>query len=197
MTVDRSDSLYRSVERTGAEVVVYGYRGIGFSSGTPDVMAFRDDSLRIYDAVAAANPRRKVVVFGFSLGTAMASSVASQRQLAGLILAGTIASARDEFPVYMRAAGVDPSITATLGPDADAVQAFDEVANVSRSKAPLLMLHGESNTLVPIAQGRKVFAASPSSEKQFVALTGIGHNGTAGAAESLRAVEMFLKKATS
>ena len=194
MTVDRADGLYRDLQRLGSEVVVYDYRGIGFSSGTPDVLAFRDDSLRVYDAVTAANPARKVVVFGFSLGTAMASYVASQRPLAGLILAGTIATAQDEFPVYMRAAGVDPSLSANLQPGQDAIQAFDEVANVSSSKAPLLMLHGEADTLVPITQGRKVYAASPASQKQFVALPGVGHNATAGSAESLRAVEAFLRK---
>ena len=194
MTVDRSDSLYRSLERLGAEVVAYDYRGIGFSSGQPDVLTFRQDSLHAYDAVVAAHPGRRVVVFGFSLGTAMASYVASQRPLAGLILAGTIASAIDEFPVYMRAAGVDPSLTANLQPGDDAIEAFNEVANVAKSKAPLLMLHGEADILVPITQGRKVFSASPSSEKQFVALPGISHNGTAGAAQSLRAVGDFLHR---
>lgn len=197
MTVDRSDSLYSSFQRLGAEVVVYDYRGIGFSSGTPDVLTFRDDSVRAYDAVAAAHAGRKVVVFGFSLGTAMASYVASQRPLAGLILAGTIATAQDEYPVYMRAVGIDPSITANMQPGNDAVEAFNEVANVTNSKAPLLMLHGEADTLVPIAQGRKVFAASPSTEKKFVALPGVSHNGTAGSTESLRAVEGFLKRLTT
>lgn len=192
MTVDRSDSLYRSLERLGAEVVVYDYRGIGFSSGTPDVLTFREDSLRVYDAIAAANPGRKIIVYGFSLGTAMASYVASQRPVAGLILAGTIATATDEFPIYMHAAGVDASVAANLEPGNDAVQAFNEVQNVANSRAPLLMLHGEADTLVPIAQGRKVFAASPSPKKQFVALPGVGHNATAGSAESLRAVREFL-----
>ena len=146
----------------------------------------------MYDSVSAANPGRKVVVFGFSLGTAMASYVASQRPVAGLILAGTIASATDEFPVYMRAVGVDPSITASLQPGQDAIEAFNEVDNVARSKAPLLMLHGEADFLVPIEQGRKVFVASPSAEKQFIALPGVSHNATAGAAESLHAVGKFL-----
>ena len=194
MTVDRSDSLYRALQHTGAEVLVYDYRGIGFSSGTPDVMSFREDSLRLFDAAVAANPGRRIVVFGFSLGTAMASYVASQRPVAGLILAGTIATAADEFPIYMHVVGIDPSVTATLQPGNDAVEAFDEIANVQKSKAPLLMLHGEADALVPIAQGRKVFTASPAGEKRFVPLPGIGHNATAGSAESLHEVGEFLRR---
>lgn len=193
MTVDRSDALYRTLERTGAEVIVYDYRGIGFSSGTPDVMAFRQDALRLYDAVAAEHPGRKVVVYGFSLGTAMASFIASERPVAGLILAGTIATAGEEFPFYMRAIGLDPSLSANLELDPNAVEAFDEVANVSHSHAPLLVLHGEADSIVPVAQGREVFAASPSVEKRFVALPGVGHNGTPAAPASLGAVAGFLR----
>ncbi len=192
MTVDRSDPLYRSLVRAGGEVIVYDYRGIGFSAGAPDVMTFRQDSLHLYDAVTASHPGRRVVVFGFSLGTAMASYVASQRPLAGLILAGTIATAADEFPVYMRAAGYDPALTASVTPGSDAVEAFDEVDSVTKSRAPLLMLHGEADSLVPISQGRKVFAASPSATKRFVPLPGVTHNGTAGSAVSLAAIAQFL-----
>lgn len=192
MTVDRADQLYQLLERTGAEVIVYDYRGIGFSSGVPDVMAFREDSLRLYDAVSAAHPGRQLVVYGFSLGTAMASYVASERPVAGLILAGTIATATDEFPVYLRVIGADPSQTANLKPDANAVEAFDEVANVAKSSAPLLMLHGEADTLVPITQGRKVFAASPSQQKRFIALPGVRHAETVDAPASVNAVRQFL-----
>lgn len=194
MTVDRSDPLYRSLVHAGAEVIVYDYRGIGFSSGGPDVLTFRQDSLRLYDAVCAAHPGRQVVVFGFSLGTAMASFVASQRPVAGMILAGTIATAADEFPIYMRAAGFDSGMTANLAPAPDAVEAFDEVNNVAKSSAPLLMLHGEADVVVPIAQGRKVFAASPSLRKRFVPLPGTGHNATAGSVASLEAVGQFLAR---
>jgi alpha-beta hydrolase superfamily lysophospholipase len=192
MTVDRSDPLYRSLAQEGAEVMVYDYRGIGFSAGQPDMLAFREDSLRVYDAVVAAHPGRTVVVYGFSLGTAMASYVASQRAVAGLILAGTIATAEDEFPVYLRAVGFPANAISTMEPGQGAIEAFNEVANVSHSRAPLLMLHGEADALVPIAQGRKVFAACPAPKKQFVALPGVSHNATAGTEASLTAVGRFL-----
>ena len=192
MTVDRSDPFYRQLVQTGAEICVYDYRGIGFSAGSPDVMAFRQDALRLYDSLAASNPRRPVIVYGFSLGTAMATYVASQRKVAGLILAGTIASAVEELPVYTHAQGLPADTAAALIPALDAVEAFDEVGNIARSTAPLLMLHGEADTLVPIHQGREVFAASSSTHKKFVSLPGVGHNQTAGTTQSLAAVAEFL-----
>ena len=192
MTVDRSDSLYRSISALGGDLWVYDYRGIGFSSGSPDVMTFRQDALRIYDAVSAARPGRPIIVYGFSLGTAMASYVASQRKVSGIILAGTIASATEEFPVYTHAHGLSAEMAAVLIPAPDSIEAFNEVGNVARSTAPLLMLHGEADTLVPISQGREVFAASSSTQKKFVSLPGVAHNQTPGTAQSLGAVAEFL-----
>ena len=192
MTVDRSDAFYRQLTQTGAEIYVYDYRGIGFSAGTPDVMAFRQDALHLYDTLAAASSGRPVVVYGFSLGTAMATYVASQRKVAGLILAGTIASANEELPVYSHAQGLPAEAAAALIPAPDSIEAFNEVANIARSTAPLLMLHGEADTLVPINQGREVFAASSSGQKRFVSLPGVAHNQTPATAPSIAAVAQFL-----
>ena len=192
MTVDRSDSLYRSISALGGDLWVYDYRGIGFSSGSPDVMTFRQDALRIYDAVSAARPGRPIIVYGFSLGTAMASYVASQRKVSGIILAGTIASATEEFPVYTHAHGLSAEMAAVLIPAPDSIEAFNEVGNVARSTAPLLMLHGEADTLVPISQGREVFAASSSTQKKFVSLPGVVHNQTPVTPQSIGAVAEFL-----
>jgi hypothetical protein len=192
MTVDRSEPLYRALSVLGGDLWVYDYRGIGFSSGSPDVMTFRQDSLRIYDAVATARPGRPIVVYGFSLGTAMASYVASERKVSGIILAGTIASATEEFPVYTQAHGLPLEIASTLTPAPDSIEAFNEVGNISRSSAPLLMLHGEADTLVPINQGREVFAASSSVQKRFVSLPGVAHNQTPATPQSIKAVAEFL-----
>ena len=192
MTVDRSDSFYRQLTQTGAEIDVYDYRGIGFSAGTPDVMAFRQDALHLYDTLTASSLGRPVVVYGFSLGTAMATYVASQRKVAGLILAGTIASATEELPVYSHAQGLPAEAAAALIPAPDSIEAFNEVANIARSTAPLLMLHGEADTLVPINQGREVFADSSSSQKRFVSLPGVVHNQTPATAQSIAAVAQFL-----
>jgi alpha-beta hydrolase superfamily lysophospholipase len=192
MTVDRSEPFYRQLVQTGAELYVYDYRGVGFSAGSPDVMAFRQDALRLYDSLVAASPGRPVIVYGFSLGTAMATYVASQRKVAGLILAGTIASAAEELPVYTHAQGLPAETAAALIPAPDSIEAFNEVGNIARSTAPLLMLHGQADTLVPINQGREVFAASSSSRKKFVSLPAVGHNQTAGTTQSLTAVAEFL-----
>jgi pimeloyl-ACP methyl ester carboxylesterase len=189
MTVDESQSLYRDLAVRGADVTAFDYRGYGFSTGKPDVMDFRRDALVLYDKLADSGP---VIVYGFSMGTAMACYVASQRPARGLILAGSIATAQEEFPVFARAEGMSAHEIANVLPAQDAISAFDEKSLVAQSKAPLLMLHGESDTLTPIEQGREVFAASPSTKKTFIAIPGATHNETTTSPAALKAIQAFL-----
>lgn len=189
MEIDDSQELYRDLSVRGADVTVFDYRGYGFSTGKADVMDFRRDALKLYDKFAESGP---VVVFGFSLGTAIANYVASERHVAGLILAGTIASAQDEFPIFARALGYSQTRIARMTPSPDAVTAFDELGMIARSRAPLLMLHGEADQLVPIQQGREVFATSSTRDKQFIAVIGAGHNETVESPIALNAVRSFL-----
>jgi pimeloyl-ACP methyl ester carboxylesterase len=189
MNIDDSQAIYRELCVRGADVTVFDYRGYGFSTGKADVINFREDALALYDRLASSGP---VVVYGFSIGTALATYVASERRVAGLILAGAIANANEEFPVFARAQGYSKSSIAIMTPSPEAVTAFNEVAMISRNNAPLLMLHGEADQLVPIQQGREVFAASSSRQKQFVTVAGAGHNDTVESTVAMDAVRSFL-----
>ncbi len=193
VTISSNESLYRLIAACGATVTVFDYRGLGFSGGTADVLQFRRDALAIYDHVVQVAPATNVVVFGFSMGTAMATYIASERPVAGMILAAPIAQADEEFPSYAHAQGLTPAETAEVKLADDAYLTFDEVLLVARSSAPLLVMHGDADTLVPLAQGRELFEASPAEEKQFVMLPGATHNEAAGSAGSLAAVQAFLK----
>ena len=192
MTVERSEELYRQLAELGMEVVVYDYRGYGFSQGRPDVMAFRRDALRIYDHTVEENPGRRVMVYGFSLGTAMAAYVASERRVAAVVLAAPFATAEREMPVFARRMGFSSEAIRRMAPAEDARVAFDEVGMMRRSEAPLLVLSGTEDTLVPMEQGREVLAASAAKEKRFVELRGAQHYETVFVEKALVAVRTFL-----
>jgi alpha-beta hydrolase superfamily lysophospholipase len=191
--LDHNESLYRSIATCGATVTTFDYRGLGFSGGTADVLQFRRDALSIYDDVAQADPAGSLVVFGFSMGSAMATYVASERAVAGMILAAPIALADEEFPSYARARGLSPAEIAQVTLADDAHLTFDEVLLVAESSAPLLVMHGDADELVPLAQGQELYAASPSENKRFVKLPGATHNDAAGSPGSLEAIQVFLK----
>lgn len=65
------------------DIVTFNYQGYGFSKGIPSEKVFFEDALAIYDAYAKD---RKVIIVGRSLGTSVATYVASKRQAEGLVL---------------------------------------------------------------------------------------------------------------
>jgi pimeloyl-ACP methyl ester carboxylesterase len=192
MVVAASDALYRRLAALGPDVYVFDYRGYGFSTGAPDVATYRADGLHLYDALAAATPNHRVIVYGFSMGTAMASYVASVREVRGLILAAPIASAQEEFPIFEARMGYPASSIADSHPSPEAKDIFDETGLVEKSHAPLLILHGTADSLVPIRQGREIFGSSNSVQKQMVELKDAEHNQAASQPESFAAVQKFL-----
>lgn len=192
MTIERSDELYRRLAGLGVEVVVYDYRGYGFSEGQPDVGSFRTDAIAIYDKVAREYAGRRVLVYGFSLGTAMAAYVASERKVNGVVLAAPFATAEEEMPVFARRLGFSPEAIRTLTVGDDAKLAFNEVAMIKRSAAPLLVMSGSADMLVPAVQGRMVLAASEAKVKRFVELRGAQHHETIFVDAAWRALMEFL-----
>ena len=192
MTIDGASDLYRQLARLGPTIVAFDYRHYGFSTGQPDLMQYRRDALRLYDFVSSSTPDRRVIVYGFSMGTAIASYVASERPVSALILAAPIATAAEEFPIYARVIGTPTSMINRMKPASEASLIFDETKLVSRSRAPLLVLHGTEDRLVPPNQGREVYENSIATQKKFVAVPGVDHNETVAASTSLRAVAEFV-----
>jgi uncharacterized protein len=191
-TIDRNDASYRAIAALGPPVVVYDYRGYGFSVGIPGVQLMQDDAVHIVDAVAKDAGARGIVLYGFSLGTSVATYVAARTPVAGVILAGTPASAQEELPIVLAAGGVPAAVAAALTPAPDAVAAFGVADNAGRIQAPLLILHGTADTDVPIAQAREVYAASVSVPKRLVEVPGATHEQTVDAPEARAAVKAFI-----
>jgi pimeloyl-ACP methyl ester carboxylesterase len=176
-TIDRYDEFMHKIAALGPRVITFDYRGYGFSSGTADLLTIREDALLEFDlATQIAGDPGHVVVLGFSMGTAVASYVASQRKIGALALIAPIATVTEEYPYYAVANGMSPKEAAALVPAPDAHQVFDEVDLVDKSTAPLVVIHGDADELVSYAQGKEVLAASTGNPKHLVTLPGIHHN---------------------
>jgi len=179
------DDTLRGLAAQGTNFVEYDYRGYGFSDGQPDMLAIQQDALQLYDATVKANGNAPVVVFGYSLGTAFASYVASRRAVRGLVLVAPMSSITDEYEFLSKGR----SDGFTLAPNAETL---DEAGFVTHSQAPLLIVHGDADELISIAEGRKVFAASPASQKTFVAVPRASHVGMIENPTTLAAFKAFL-----
>jgi pimeloyl-ACP methyl ester carboxylesterase len=175
--IAESDELYRKLAKCGPSVAVYDYAGWGFSTGRPDVMDFRADSLKIYDQVAEQSAGHHAIAYGYSMGTAVAAYVASQRSAAGLVLAAPIANAREFLTFLGEQMKMGGAQLALLRISPEATEAFGEAALLSKYMGPLLVIHGSADTVIPFAQGREVFAACPSAKKYFIQIKGSDHYG--------------------
>ena len=172
-------------------VVAFDYRGYGFSGAQIDPAAMRDDAVSAYDAASKMALTNPVIVYGWSVGAEFAIHVAAQRSVAGLILQAPPASAA-EMAVASRKHDV-PSFARwaiTLRHDEETTAVFQGAREIKSSAAPLLILQGDADDVVPPDQAQEVLDASWAQEKRLVIVPGAHHNdlriSTPPAAPALR-----------
>lgn len=134
-------------------IVALNYRGYGASEGAPGEAALTADALAIYDAVARRediDPRR-IVVFGRSIGTAVAARLAAERPIAGAVLVSPFDSltaiGHKHYPWL--------PVSLLLR------HRFDALAAAKRSQMPLLAIVGESDSIIPPERSRALYDAWP------------------------------------
>jgi uncharacterized protein len=149
----------------GLNVIAPEYRGFGGLSGVPTEASVAEDATRWYEYLRTRRtiePRR-IVIYGWSLGSAVAVNLASRVDEAAVILEGAPASVvaigAQRYPLF-------PVRYIIRNP-------FESILKVGAIRAPVLFLHSPEDTVIPIAEGRRLFDAAPSP-KQFVEVTG-GH----------------------
>jgi len=154
----------RAWRAAGASILVVDYRGYGRSEGRASEAGLYEDALAGYRYLRGRGYKpEQIVVHGESLGTVAAAHVASVEPVAGLILEAPFPSAR----------AVAHTVLPLLGPLL--VWGFDLKARLARVAAPLLVIHGEQDEVIPFRLGRAVFEAAPQP-KEFWAIPGAGHN---------------------
>jgi fermentation-respiration switch protein FrsA (DUF1100 family) len=150
----------------GFDVLMFDYRGYGQSTGRPtEEGTYRDARavlawLRSRSGVA---PER-IFYLGESLGAAIALALALEAPPAGLVMRSPFTNILD------MARRQHPMIPELLVPDA-----YPSLRRMPELQCPLLVLHGDCDQLIPLAQGQAIFAAARGLKRMEI-LPGVGHN---------------------
>ena len=156
-------------EKVKTQIFIIDYRGYGRSEGRVSEQGTYKDAeaafhyLRTQKNIAS----NRIVLFGRSLGAAMAAHLAVREDALALILETPFSSIREMAKVVFPFLPIGPFLRTK----------YDVLGKVKQARQPVLVLHGDQDDIVPFALGKKVFEAAPEP-KEFYTIRGADHNNT-------------------
>jgi fermentation-respiration switch protein FrsA (DUF1100 family) len=156
---------FHALAGDGFGVVALSYRGYAGSSGHPSEAGLLLDAATAYDFAVARYGAARIAVWGESLGTGVAAALAADKPVGRVILESPFTAAVDlAASIYyflpVRLLMKDP---------------FRSDERVPRIKAPVLVMHGDRDPVVPFHHGERIYALI-NAPKRFVRLAGAQHN---------------------
>ncbi|TWT86559.1 putative aminoacrylate hydrolase RutD [Pseudobythopirellula maris] len=181
----------------GASIFVFDYRGYGKSEGKPYERGVIADgaAARRWLAERTGVASAEVVLYGRSLGTAVACALAADETADGEPAAGG-AKALVLESAFTRLTDAAAHHYRFLPVRLLMRNRFDSLARIAKHDGPVFAMHGTDDWVVPIEQGRLLFEAAPGGPKRFVEIPHAGHNDTPPR-ECFEEMRQFLDTATS
>jgi fermentation-respiration switch protein FrsA (DUF1100 family) len=131
------------------------YRGYAGSSGQPSEAGLLQDAAAAYAFTAAQYDAARIVAWGFSLGTGVAVALAAERPIRKLILEAPYTSTADVAAAQFRIVPVRWLMK----------DQFRSDLRIGSITAPLLILHGARDPIVPIEYGERLFGLAPEPRR--------------------------------
>lgn len=169
----------------GFAVIGFDYRGYGRSDGTPSEKAFYEDLRRVVlFAEEKGYKKNGVILYGESIGGAVALQVGTEDNFSALVLESTFTSISEMARVYYK-----------LFPTTILLKSkFDNISKIKRINFPIVIMHSKEDEIVPFFMGFKLFE-NANEPKIFLELKK-GHNdgGIIVSPEAAKELQTFLKK---
>jgi len=163
---DETAELYA---RIGLSLLVIDYRGYGWSTGQANVSTLLADMTPVYKALPGLLQHHQIAnaplfLMGRSLGSACAIHLAHEH--------------RDSFHGLIIESGFTELLKLSIVPSAlgKVTEPINNVQKMRDIQLPLLVIHGEKDTLIPVDHGQALFDASPAAVKRIIRIEAAGHN---------------------
>ncbi|MBI2418463.1 MAG: alpha/beta hydrolase [Ignavibacteriales bacterium] len=148
-------------------LMLIDYRGYGRSEGTPTIQGIYKDGYSAYHYLCSRQDidSTRIIVYGHSLGTFVATRVGNTCPVAGVVLEGAISNTsemrdialKNNAPWYLR-------WLVTINADS-AVLSLDNIGQVKYLKCPVLVVTGENDNITPPEMGKRIYTAAPGLKK--------------------------------
>ena len=164
----RLDNI-RMLLNQNLQVLIFDYRGYGKNIGKPSEKAIYQDGLAAYDFLVKEKniPPDRIVLFGRSLGAAVAVEIALNRQVRSVIIEGAFTSTKEMAKVMSLFFPVSFLLPAH----------YNNLKKIPRITVPILIIHGEDDKLIPFSMGQELFRIA-QAPKFFMPVKKAGHNDT-------------------
>jgi fermentation-respiration switch protein FrsA (DUF1100 family) len=162
--IDGRMPLAQQFMTSGFGVFLLEYRGYGSNPGSPTEAGLYDDARAAMQFLQKQGvPLEQIVIYGESLGTAVATQVASEFAVCAVVLQSPFTSITNLAHLHYPWLLIKPR------------DKFDSLSRITKVHAPLLVLHGNADTLVPIHEGKTLFAKA-NEPKTLIAIDDKGHS---------------------
>jgi uncharacterized protein len=184
----------QAMRQLGFSILVIDYRGFGTSQGQfPRELQIYQDSQAAWDYLVKTRqiPAKKIVIYGESLGGAIAINLVVKNPEAKAVIVQSSFTAMAEVikqKDWLRLFPIDAILT----------ERFDSLTQVRSLKIPILFIHGTADDVVPAYMSEQLYKAA-SEPKQLFLIPGARHYAIYqfGNNSYLRAIEKFMKKIDS
>lgn len=168
---------FRKLTSDGTGLVALSFRGYAGSTGSPSEQGLMKDAAAAYAFTAARYEARRIVAWGFSLGSGVAVTIAAQHPVGKLVLEAPYTSTVDVAASLFRYVPVRWLMR-------DQFRSDERIAHVN---VPLLIMHGDADAAINVRFGERLFELA-HEPKQFVRFAGGGHENLDdfGAIETVR-----------
>ncbi|OPX20097.1 MAG: hypothetical protein BZ151_05720 [Desulfobacca sp. 4484_104] len=163
----RLDNLFWLWQKVGLQIFIFDYREYGRSQGRITREGTYQDAAAAYDYVTVnlGIAPENLILFGRSLGTALAVNLAVHRPCRALIIESAFTSSEDMFRLYAPGVAWRPTVP------------YDNLGKIGRVPVPKLIIHGVYDEVIPFKMGERLYAAA-QPPKFFYPIPEAHHNDT-------------------
>lgn len=194
-TIHGRIGMLEKIRKMGHSVIGVSYRGYLLSTGSPSQEGLFEDAETVYRFVTENRGYKpeQVIVFGRSLGSAIAIDLVSKRETKGLIAVSPFTSGKELFDAKGASSFIkkkDLSKVDTL---------YQNQTKTHRISVPTLVIHGTEDKVVPFELGMRLFDTFVADDKNiFVPVEGAGHNDMGYSSKEIdelywKSIDTFLK----